>query len=135
MSTIKNLKDTFEKYEASTASTIESLQARLDAIENSDHERNDTATILKKIEDTGNSITEANAIAIDRLKDDILEVRNVIIKRLAEENRNLRGRVSLLEEKILEDERRTNLMDQHSRKVNLEIDGIPESVQHEGLKK
>ena len=135
MSTIKHLKDTFEKYEASTASTIESLQARLDAIENSDHERNDTATILKKIEDTGNSITEANAIAIDRLKDDILEVRNVIIKRLAEENRNLRGRVSLLEEKILEDERRTNLMDQHSRKVNLEIDGIPESVQHEGLKK
>ena len=101
MSSIKNLKEIFEKHEASTAETLDTLSSRINNLETVPaHDHIDTAAIIKKIEDTGHNITKANTDAINQLKDDILEVRNVIIKRLAEENRNLRGRVSLLEEKI-----------------------------------
>ena len=39
-----------------------------------------------------------------------------------------------MEKRAIENERKLNHMDQHSRKVNLEIDGIPQTIQQTELK-
>ena len=112
---------------------LETLQVRLKNIEDRS-DVNDTATIFKKIEDTGILVTKVNEEVAQGIKNDINEIRNVIIKRLIDENKILRSRVALLEERTIEKEREVNSMAQHSRKVNLEIDGIPASVEQDQLK-
>jgi hypothetical protein len=148
MSSIKTLRESLENFETSTATTIESLIERIRNLENPELIENPEqltegpfAIVIKKIEETGKVITTANELAVNGLKNDIsevkndiLEVRNVIIQRLTDDNINLRDRVTLLEERLVANERRTNLMDQHSRKVNMEIDGIPDAVEHTQLK-
>ena len=133
MCSVKVLKESLDKLECSFTSALESLQVRLKNIKDRS-DVNDTATIFKKIEDTGTSITKANEEVAQGIKNDINEIRNVTIKRLIDENQILRSRVALLEEITIEKERERNSMAQHSRKVNLKIDGIPASVEQDQLK-
>ena len=68
-----------------------------------------------------------------QIQNDILQIRDVVIKKLLEENRVLRNRVKSLESRVVKVERSMNLFQQNSRKNNLEFDGIPDSVTQEKL--
>ena len=59
----------------------------------------------------------------------------MVIKNLLADNQTLRKRLTKLEKRTIETERKLNEMDQHSRKVNIEIDGIPDTIQQKDLKK
>ena len=124
-----------EKLEGSVNLSLTNIMDRLTAIESSPSSAsNDKAEILDKISKTGNDITEANSLVANNIKKDILEIKNVVINRLLDDNRRLRTRLRNLEEASIENERRLNMMDQHSRKVNLEIDGIPDTIPQKDLK-
>ena len=67
------------------------------------------------------------------LKDEINNLKDVIIKRLQDENVILRNRCSNLEQKLIEFETSTNKLEQYGRRNNIIISGIPESVNTEDL--
>ena len=135
MSTIKVLKEQLEKIESSINISLSDIKNRLTALESSPETGSaDKDEILNQIAKTGNDITEANSKVAKEIKDDILQIKNVVINRLLDDNRKLRNRLRNLEKGAIEQERRLNMMDQHSRKVNLEIDGIPDAIQQKDLK-
>ena len=67
------------------------------------------------------------------LKDEINNLKDVIIKRLQDENVILRNRCSNLEQKLIEFETSTNKLEQYGRRNNIIISGIPDSVNTEDL--
>ena len=134
MSTIKVLKEQLEKIEGSINLSLSDIRDRLTALESPSDNVSDKVEILDQIERTGKDITEANIKVCKEIKDDIIQIKNVVIDRLLDDNRKLRSRLRNLEKVTIVNERRVNMMDQHSRKVNLEIDGIPEAIQQKDLK-
>ena len=67
------------------------------------------------------------------LKDEINNLKDVIIKRLQDENVILRNRCSNLEQKLIEFETFTNKLEQYDRRNNIVISGIPDSVNTEDM--
>ena len=135
MSSVKMLKEQLEIIESSINSSLSNIRDRLTALESSSVSvSSDKDIILEKIALTGKIITEANNKVAQEIKDDILQIKNVVITRLLEDNRKLRNRLRNLENASIESEKRMHMMEQHSRKVNLEIDGIPDAVQQNDLK-
>ena len=67
------------------------------------------------------------------MQEDILAVREVVIKNLSYENRSLRDRISTLEMRVIQIERTINKNSQNSRKNNMEIVGIPKEILHAKL--
>ena len=139
MSSIRNIKECLDKVEDTTNSQLDEIKERLNRIEARSLPSDESSEkkfneILQKIEDKGNEITALNKITADDIKEDIVKIRDVVIKRLRDENRILRSKISMLETRVLENERAVNKSDQHSRKVNFEIDGIPDSVGQDNLK-
>ena len=61
-------------------------------------------------------------------KEEINNLKDVIIKRLQDENVTLRDRCSKLEQKLVEFEYSTNILEQYFRRNNIIISGIPDSV-------
>ena len=68
-----------------------------------------------------------------KITEDIAHIRGHIISKLVEENASLRSRVRTLEQRMVNIERTTNKIDQNHRKNNIELDGIPSSVQDADL--
>ena len=133
MATCKSLKEQLDKLEASFNLALESIKERLSGIEIS-CKPEDKKEIVNHIDATKIEITNSNNKIAQELKEDILQIKDVVIENLRADNLRLRERVSVLENTSIENERRLNLMDQHSRKVNMEIDGIPDSVKQDDLK-
>ena len=69
----------------------------------------------------------------DSISDDIKEIRNIIIERLLEENKLLKAKVQSLEDRITMIEKDTHASNQYSRRNNVEICGIPDTVKVEEL--
>ena len=135
MSTIKLLKEQLELFENSINSSLSNIKERLISLESSSVSfATEKDEIINQIARTGNVITEANNKVAKEIKDDILEIKNVVINRLLEDNRKLRNRLRSLETSNIATEKRINMMEQHSRKVNLEIDGIPDAIEQKDLK-
>ena len=142
MMSVKSVKENVDKLEVSINTALEDLNKRLDVIENALSQRSPGVSleegklndILLSIENKGNEISQANKVLVGDLKSDILEIRNVVIENLLEENRKLRSKVALMDARLVENERTMYSMDQHSRKVNVEIEGIPQSVEQDKLK-
>ena len=137
MSSIKALKEQLEKFEQSIKEAIEGISLRLHNIETREPVLDDDPVkqeILKKIESTGTVITTANEKVANELREDILKIKDVVINDLYDDNRKLRNRVCILENQVIENEKRLNEMDLHSRKVNFEIEGIPNSIEQQELK-
>ena len=141
MSSIKGLKEYVEKLETSINATLNLVQEKIASLEtlnatlSGETEKfSKLYEIISKVE-AGNEIGTASKLIADELKDDILQIRNVMIENLVEENKKLWLKVSHLEAKVIGNERYMHKMDQHSRKVNMEIEGIPESVDQSSLKK
>ena len=69
----------------------------------------------------------------DGLDKEILNLKNIVIKELQLENQRLRKKVSDLQKKIYSAEENINSLEQYGRRNNIEITGIPESVENEKL--
>ena len=67
------------------------------------------------------------------LKDEVNNLKDVIIKRLQDENLILRNRCSNVEQTLIEFETSTNKSEQYGRRNNIIISGIPDSVKTEDL--
>ena len=64
---------------------------------------------------------------------ELLNLKDVVIKNLQVENKRLRKKVNVLENKILTLESEHNSLEQYGRRNNIEITGIPDSVPDQSL--
>ena len=62
------------------------------------------------------------------LKDEVINLKDIIIKNLQDESKRLKTKVNVLENNIIDLEIQNNNVDQYSRRNNVEISGIPQSV-------
>ena len=69
----------------------------------------------------------------NEVQNELLNVKNIIIKNLQEVNERLRKRVSFLDKKVISLESRHNMLEQYGRRNNLEIRGIPDSLPQRDL--
>ena len=69
----------------------------------------------------------------DGLDNELLNLKDVIIKNLQVENECLRKKVNVLENKILTLESEHNSLEQYECRNNIEITGIPDSVPNQNL--
>ena len=75
------------------------------------------------------SKVESNLMqSITNLKDEVINLKDIIIKNLQDENKRLKTKVNVLENIIINLEIQNNNVDQYSRRNNVEISGIPQSV-------
>ena len=65
---------------------------------------------------------------ITNLKDEVINVNDIIIKYLEDENKRLKTKVNVQENKIIDLEIQNNNVDQYIRRTNVEISIIPQSV-------
>ena len=69
----------------------------------------------------------------DNLSTEFLNLKDVIIKNLQIENERLRNRVSYLNKRIVSLESNHNMFEQYGRRNDIEITGIPDTVQDNEL--
>ena len=69
----------------------------------------------------------------DNLSPEFLNLKDVVIKNLQIENERLRNRVSYLNKRIVSLESNHNMLEQYGRRNNIEITGIPDTVQDNEL--
>ena len=62
------------------------------------------------------------------LKDEVINLNDIIIKNLRDENKRLKNKVNVLENKIIDLEIQNYNVYQHSRRNVVDILGIPQSV-------
>ena len=72
-------------------------------------------------------------VEIKSMKDEFLNMEDVIIKRLQEENKLLRSRCSKLENNVVLLEQSVNLFGQYRRKNNIAIAGIADDIPDDNL--
>ena len=65
---------------------------------------------------------------ITNLKDEVINLKDAITKSLQDENKCLKTKVNVLENKIIDLEIQNNDVDQYRRRNNVEISGITQSV-------
>ena len=68
-----------------------------------------------------------------RLKDEISNLKDTVIKRLQEENQILQQKCNKLEAKIVKRETEQNSFAQYRRRNNIVISGIPDSIDDSNL--
>ena len=73
--------------------------------------------------------------SISGLRDDILNIKDVIIRRLPEDNIKLKERVSCLEDKVVQLEIKNNSLEQYRRRNSLKTERIPTSISGDELEK
>ena len=100
----------FEKLKDSITVKFSDINAQLDNIEKN----------IKK------SVTE-------EVNESIMSIKNTIIDALEEENLKLQNEVKKLEDQPLENDQKSNNLDQYNRRNNLEIQGIPVNVTDDEL--
>ena len=122
MSTIKDLKKIFDNFQ-------KNLNNRLDKLDE------DLSSKISLISEESNKISSTNNIICGELKESTIKIKDIVTCRLLEENRRLSNRVTTLEQRVVTIERNMNLNQQNSRKSNLEIDGIPNDILQNNLKK
>ena len=72
---------------------------------------------------------EENIInCINNLKEEIINLKDIVIKRFQDENERLRAKCSTLENKVVTLEQNLNSLGQYGRRSNLVLTGIPESM-------
>ena len=69
----------------------------------------------------------------DGLDNELLNLKDVIIKNLQVENERIRKKINVLENKILTRESEHNSLEQYGRRSNFGITGIPDSVPNQNL--
>ena len=86
----------------------------------------ETSDLILKLEKTMLS-------RFDDLDKEISNIKDIVIKELQLENQRLRKKVSDLQKKVYSAEENINSLEQYGRRNNIEITGIPESVEDKKL--
>ena len=88
---------------------------------------------LEKME--GNILEQISNLNVEVkcMKDEFLNMKDVLIKRLQEENELLRSRCSKLENKVVSLEQSVNQVEQYGRRNNIVIAGIPDDITDDNL--
>ena len=77
---------------------------------------------------------EENIIStINCLKGEIINLKDIVIKRLQEENKKLREKCSKLENDVISNESSVNALEQYGRRNNIVVSGIPAHVSERDL--
>ena len=77
---------------------------------------------------------EKNIIStINCLKEEIINFKDVVIKRLQEKNKKLREKCSKLEYDVISSESSVNALEQYGRRNNIVVSGIPGHVSERDL--
>ena len=91
---------------------------------------NQDDNLLAKMEE--NILNNMNSKFVD-LKNEISNLKDIIIKRLQDENQRLQEKCKKLEEKVINVESDVNSLNQYGRRNNIVFTGIPDSVNDEDL--
>ena len=67
------------------------------------------------------------------IKDEIINLKEVIIRNLQNENKRLNDEVNQLQEKIISLESKSNSVEQYGRRNDMEINGIPNNISDDNL--
>ena len=88
---------------------------------------------MEKME--SNILEQISSLKVDvrSMKDEFLNMKDVIFKRLQDENALLRSRCSKLEDKVVSLESSVNQVEQYGRRNNIVISGIPDDVADDHL--
>ena len=68
------------------------------------------------------------------LRDEFINMKNIIIKKLQDENAQLKETIANLQHKVIILEEATNSMEQYDRRNDNEIAGIPDNIEDKNLK-
>ena len=68
---------------------------------------------------------EENISTINCLREEIINFKDIVIKRLQEENKKLREKCSKLENDVVSTEFSVNALEQYGRRNNIAVSGIP----------
>ena len=79
-----------------------------------------------------NIINHINA-SVSSLRDEFLNLKDIVIKRLQDENTHLQSKCKSLEDKVTSLEKNLNSLDQYGRRNNIVLSGIPECVADNAL--
>ena len=80
-------------------------------------------TLLKRLDLVGN---------FDDLRDEVINMEN-IIKKLPDENAQLKETIANLQHKVIIVETATNSVEQYDRRNNIEVTGIPDNIEGKNL--
>ena len=95
---------------------------------------------MKSIQESTDSFRDDYKNTVAQLQQDLLAIKDTIIKNLMDENKCLKERVKLLEENndehqdhIIDIEKQSQALEQYTRRNNLKISGIPNNISDEAL--
>ena len=63
------------------------------------------------------------------LRDELINMKNIVIKKLQNENAQLKETIANLQHKVIILETATNSVEQYDRRNNIEITGIPDDIE------
>ena len=67
------------------------------------------------------------------LRDEFINMKNIILKKLQDENAQLKETIANLQHKVIILETATNSVEQYDRRNNIEITGIPDDIEDKNL--
>ena len=77
---------------------------------------------------------EENIISIiNCLQEEIINLKDIVLKRLQKENKKLREKCSKLENDVISNESSVNALEQYGRRNNIAVSGIPVHVSYRDL--
>ena len=101
-----------------------------------------TKPSMKSIQESIDSFRDDYKNTVAQLQQDLLAIKDTIIKNLLDENKHLKEMVKLLEENydehqdyIIDTEKQSQALEQYARHNNLEISGIPNNISDETLER
>lgn len=130
----QNVNSVDAKFTLACANQNSLSQSISQSLQNIDMRFDNLNKTLVNLENQQASLSEKISVSTETIKKDIEEIKSVVISKLKEDNRILRSRVTYLEKRMLLNEKNRNQQDQHSRKIYVELSGIPASVKQDNLK-
>ena len=115
-------------------STPTEVSASDDTIVDTPSQANANTTQLSETSTLIINLEQKMTSRFDGLDNELLNLKDVIIKNLQVENERLRKKVNVLDNKSLALESEHNSLEQYGRRNNIEITGIPDSVPDQNLK-
>ena len=99
-----------------------------------------TKPSMKSIQESSDSFRDDYKNTVAQLQQDLLAIKDTVIKNLLDENKRLKERVKSLKENydehqdhIIDIEKQSQALEQYTRHNNLEICGIPNNISDEAL--
>ena len=130
---VDSLKETYQQLSTKFSNVVEIVNATKTLVEGLTAPT--TESFRTAIKESQDELSQQIDNSSQRILEDVAAIRKVVNdrlltqnERLARENRDLRSRVSVVESRLASLEQLVNNIDNHARKSNVVISGIPASV-------